>query len=106
MVEGRPIPNRMREAPQLELGLELYYQGFIEVNTERPAGFGVAPIPIKAMRSWARENGLDAEQEESFVYLASEMDRVLMKHLEKKSGNQQRPEPVQPSTTGHRKRRR
>lgn len=49
MKQGLPIPQRIRDAPQLLPGLDVYYQVFLELCTERQVGFGEGPIPSSAI---------------------------------------------------------
>ena len=78
----RPLPQAIREAPELNLGLEFAYQAFWELTTCRPVGFGVGAIPWSAIREYALAYGVDEEEDFSeFTLLIRAMDRVYVDHF-------------------------
>jgi hypothetical protein len=47
MRERLPLPRALQNAPELRLGLELYYDAFWDLNTCRPGGGYIAWSVIK-----------------------------------------------------------
>ena len=80
MREGLPLPNRIANAPELQLGLELYYDAFWELSTSRPSGFGVGPIPWLAVCEYARAYDFDEEQSVWLQQLVRVMDKTYLEH--------------------------
>jgi hypothetical protein len=75
----RPLPKAIREAPQLELGLEFTYQAFWELNTCRPTGWTLGSIPWTAIHDYAKAHGMKyGEEFEDFSYLIRAMDRAFL----------------------------
>jgi hypothetical protein len=77
--EGLPLPKKIANAPQLGLGLELYYDAFLELNSCRASGWGLMPIPWSAIRDYAETFDLDEEQFEDLYYYVRVMDTEFMK---------------------------
>jgi hypothetical protein len=69
------LPDSIQNAPQLFLGLEIYWQAFADLSSCRAIGWGAGPIPYTAIVDYARAWGLDTEDTAFFM---SEMDRVYM----------------------------
>jgi hypothetical protein len=77
--EGRPVPAAVRNAPILELGLELYWEAFGDLNTCRSATMdGALPIPWTAATLWAKTHKLDDEQAFDLWYFIRKMDSVYL----------------------------
>jgi hypothetical protein len=84
--EKRELPERIKNAPELQLGLELYYGAFLELSSCRSVGFGAeGPIPWTAVNQWARAHQLSEEQEEDLLYHIERMDEVYLKFKDKKA---------------------
>lgn len=79
-----PIPKAIAEAPQLRVGLELYYAAFMDLVGVR-SGFGDGPIPFSAISDWARAIELDQDQTEDLHYYISTLDAAYMEHVRKKT---------------------
>lgn len=83
--QGHPIPDRIANKPQLDIGLQLYYTAFFNLTTCRPSGFGVCPIPWTAIREYALTFEFDSYQEEALYSHIRSMDSVFMKFHEDKA---------------------
>lgn len=80
-----PLPEKIRNAPSLELGLDLFYVAFMDLTSCRAVGFGEGPIPWTATRIMADEElGLAGEQREDLFYYIGRMDTVYLEHRAKK----------------------
>lgn len=78
--EGMPLPAKIRNAPELQIGLELYFDAFFELSTCRQVGFGLSPIPWSAIREYALTYGLDDVQTEDLTHHIRTMDEAFLKH--------------------------
>ena len=81
----RPLPEKMQNAPELYMGLVLYYSAFVELSPDRAIGFGLGPIPWTARQLYAEKNGFSEEQTEDLHFFIVEMDKVYLDYMEKKS---------------------
>ena len=79
-----PIPEKILNAPELYLGLELYYTGFLDLSSSRSFGFAEGPISILSMIAYCDRFGFDNEQTEDFVYHISRLDNAYLKHRAEK----------------------
>lgn len=82
--EGRPLPRKIANAPTLDLGLELYYNAFWELDTCRPQGFGPGPIPWTAMNAYALRYDMTDEQTDELFHFVRAMDRAYLEHQAKR----------------------
>lgn len=81
-----PLPEKIKNAPMLELGLELYYVAFLDLNTCRHIGFGEGPIPWAVTRQMADEElGLEDEQREDLFYYVAKMDTAYLEYRAKET---------------------
>ena len=87
---GERIPDRIANAPQLMDGLDLYWEAFMDLTTDRPSGFGVGAIPWSAIKRWADHYEIGGEDFDYLVTYIRAMDGAYMKfahkEMEKKSG--------------------
>lgn len=80
MRENKPLPKKIQNAPELALGLYLYWGAFWDLDTCRPTGDGVVhPIPWYAIEHWAVVNELDQDQHESLHYIIRQLDNAFIK---------------------------
>jgi hypothetical protein len=75
---GQKIPDRIQNAPELYLGLELFYIGFLELTSCRAVGMGLGPIPMMAMLEYCEINGVDGELREDFLYFVQLLDHKYL----------------------------
>lgn len=80
---GRPLPERIANAPDLKEGLALYLQAFFDLDSERNHGFGLAKIPWSKAWQYAEACGLNGEWAWYLTYLVSKLDEVNLGYLEK-----------------------
>lgn len=81
--QDMPLPDAIKNAPELTFGLELYYRAFLDLTTTRMQIEG--PISWLAMMKWAEVNELEPEQIDALTYHISRMDSVYIAHHVKKS---------------------
>lgn len=66
------------------MGLQLYLNAFMDLNTCRPAGFGVSPIPWTAVNDYCLAAELSREQCEDMMHHIQAMDVAYCKHHKSK----------------------
>lgn len=85
-----PLPQAIANAPELELGLDLFYIAFMDLTTCRAMGMVEGPIPWTAVQSYCDELLLEGDQRDDMFYHIREMDGAYLKH---KSGKVAKAEP-------------
>lgn len=88
---GEQLPERIANAPELNLGLNLYLQAFFDLDSERSHALGLTPISWSSIASYAQAHSFDEEQTEMLFVTIRRMDTEHLKRLEKK-------QPKQPKT--------
>lgn len=83
---GMPIPERIQNAPELELGTELFYLGFLDLTSMRQIGMGMGPIPFLSMVEYCIIHGIDGDQREDFLWIVSRLDRKYLDWSAARSG--------------------
>jgi hypothetical protein len=82
------LPNKILNAPELLLGLEIYWEAYAELTTCRPMSFGgPLPIPWTAIISYAHECRFDASQTDNLIFFVKHMDKTFLTWCEKRDGN-------------------
>lgn len=71
---GMPLPDRIQNAPELNLGSELFYAGFLELTSCRQIGMGLGPIPLLSILEYCVINEIDGEQREDFIWFIQRLD--------------------------------
>lgn len=83
--EKTPLPDKIMNAPEVLLGLELYINGFNALTSCRSAAYGSeGPIPWTAMRDYCVEYNIRGEQREYFYDLLAQMDKTYLDYKSKK----------------------
>ena len=82
---GLPLPTTIQNAPQLTIGLEMYYKAFFDLTTCRTGLHGTeGPIVWTAVIKWAETYELDEEQRDDLVHHIGQMDEVYLRFKTKK----------------------
>lgn len=82
-----PIPERIKNAPALLLGLELYLAAWLDLSSEREIGWGEGPIPWSEVENYADRLELDEDEREELHFHIRQLDATYFKHLEHKREN-------------------
>lgn len=69
-----PLPQAIVNAPELQLGLDLFYVAFTDLSTCRSIGMSEGPIPWTAVRDYCDELLLEGDQREDMFFHIREMD--------------------------------
>lgn len=80
---GTPIPEKIKNAPELRMGLELYLGAFLDLDQDRPVGFGFPPIPWGTVFDYCERLDIVGEQREDLLYHVKALDRVYRQHHNK-----------------------
>ena len=84
MRDRLPLPDRIQNAPSLMVGLELYYEAFMDLMASRMTGFSIGPIWWQTVQNYAEAQGFSSDQRGDLHYHIREMDTVYMQHMAKK----------------------
>lgn len=76
--------DKLPAAPELRMGLELYYGAFWDLSTCRPIGMSEGPISWLSIDAYATARGLDEEQRDDLHHHIRFMDRAYLEHMGKK----------------------
>lgn len=78
------MPDRIVNAPELRIGLQLYLQAFFDLDSERTHAFNPTPIPWTAIKEYATAHELDEEQTDDLFYFVKRMDNEHLNRLQAK----------------------
>ncbi len=82
---GMPIPEKIKNAPTLRLGLELFFSGFTDLSSSRGmSGFGEGMIPWGAIEDYCERWDLDEDTTEDMHYHLGELDTARAKYYKRK----------------------
>jgi hypothetical protein len=81
----RKLPDKIVNAPDLFVGLELYFIAFTELNSCRSTGWGPGPIPSWCIDEFAERQGLDSDETEEMHHHIRQMDAAFLKYTERKN---------------------
>jgi hypothetical protein len=82
--QGRGIPERIQNAPDCPLGLQLFYLSWEELSTTRALAFGLGPIPWDAIDYYCRTYDIKGEQREDMFVHVRALDNAYLKWADKK----------------------
>lgn len=85
---GRPIPERIANAPSLDPSLSIFLGAFYDLTTERRAGFSVLPIPWSSIANYGKVYGFDKDQFEDLVYFVRRLDEAYLDRMRKKKDSE------------------
>lgn len=82
--DGIPIPERIANAPELTVGLEVFYVAFWDLCSDRPSGLDLGQIPWSSIKLYCDEIDADEELREDMYHIIRGMDAAFLKHLQSK----------------------
>ncbi len=80
MRSGMPIPKSITNAPELYFGLQLFMVAFMDLESHRPVGFGVAPIPHLAIHDYCDRYEIGEELREDMLHHIRMMDQTYREY--------------------------
>lgn len=81
---GNPLPDRIKNAPVLRLGLGLYLGMFFDLDAERSHAMGLTAIPWTAIKEYAEFYSFDVDQCEDAFLIIRRMDDAHLRRLKSK----------------------
>lgn len=75
---GMPIPDRIKNRPQLATGLEFYWRAFTELSADRDIGMAEGHIPWTAINQWALRHDIQGYEFERLVSVLKIVDTAYM----------------------------
>ena len=81
---GEPLPERIQNKPKLALGLAFYLDAFVELDTDRAAGFGLGAIPWSSLHTYALAHEMAGDDYHDFMYILRKLDNAYLKHVQSK----------------------
>lgn len=84
MRSGNPLPDRIANAPELMVGLQLYLTAFFDLDSERSHAMAPTAIPRSRVSDYCRAYELDEEQTEDMHFFIQRLDNMHLKRLSKK----------------------
>lgn len=80
-----PLPEKIKNAPVLLQGIELFYMGFMDLTTCRGQGYGSeGPIGWLPIYEYCIAHDIAGEQMEDFFYHVQQLDRAYLEFKAKK----------------------
>jgi hypothetical protein len=73
-----PLPDFIKNEPELMPGLDIFLQAFWDLSTCRQMGMGLGPIPWTATREYVTILGGSEEFQEDFHYLIRRIDSAYL----------------------------
>lgn len=85
---GMELPEKLQNAPEVELGLGIFYDAFWDLDTCR---FELGPIPWTAIFTYCEQYEIYGEQREDMFFYVMEMDKAYLdfksKQIKRDIGN-------------------
>lgn len=80
---GQPLPDKIKNKPELEDHLIFYYQAFLDLDTTRSHNMSPTPISWLSIVEYARFYQLDDEDTHDLIQIIKEMDNVNLRYITK-----------------------
>jgi hypothetical protein len=85
----QPIPKTFLNAPELFLGLDIYYLAFMDLTSCRELGHGcLGPISWWSCQQYCNEYGIEGEQREDMFYHIQKMDNAYLEWSTNKANSE------------------
>lgn len=85
MRANEPLPDRIANAPTLQIGLQFYLDAFFDLDAERTHALAPTPIPRSCIVEYAKEYRLSDEQKDDLIYIIRRMDNEHLKKIAAKT---------------------
>lgn len=79
-----PIPKKIQNAPELLLGLQLFYMAFLDLSSSRLMGMEEGYIPWGAIQEYGCHLELSEDQMEDLHYHVFHLDQARASHSKRK----------------------
>jgi len=84
----RPLPERIKNAPELLVGLEHFYDCYLELSTARSVGWDALPINVNQIYEYAHNLDFDEDEAAELVFFIMRMDAEFLKIMEEKKARE------------------
>jgi hypothetical protein len=81
---GEPLPDRIENAPELLLGLNLYMRAFFELDSDRNHVFNYERISLLRIAEYALVFEFDELQREDLLHFIPKMDIAYINRMKEK----------------------
>lgn len=81
MRRKRPLPEAIKNAPRLHIGLDLFFEAFIDLQGDR-GGMGDGRIPWTAVQTYCMVNDFEPDLAEDCHFYIRAMDDAWLKWAE------------------------
>lgn len=82
---GKPPPESIQNAPELNAGLGLYYVAFLDLTGCRHVGEALGTIDWLMIDRYCQRYDIEGEQYEDMQYLIARMDAAFLEYYRSKS---------------------
>lgn len=83
--ENREFPEKIRDAPSLFIGLELFFRAWTELGSCRSSGWEEGAIPWTAINDYALRYGIEDELYDDLLYYVRMLDIAYLTHRRAKA---------------------
>lgn len=73
-----PIPDKILNAPILREDLTFYLQAYLELETERPVGFGLYRIPWHSIMQYGEYYQLTEDEADRLLFFIRQIDNAII----------------------------
>lgn len=80
MASGRPIPDAIAKAPELDPGLDFFLEAYLTLARYRITPEGPRYLPYDMILRYADEHQLEGDLREDFVFFMQELDSAQMRY--------------------------
>jgi DNA-binding transcriptional regulator YhcF (GntR family) len=81
---GQELPERIANASELKIGLNLYLQAFFELDSERSHAMAATSIPWSSIAAYSKYFDFDEEQSEDLFLFIRKMDAYHLNKISEK----------------------
>jgi hypothetical protein len=78
MQSGMPLPDFIKNEPELMPGLEIFLQAFWDLSTCRQMGMGLGPIPWTSVQEYCTINGGSEEFNRDMHFHIRQLDAAYL----------------------------
>lgn len=76
---GMPLPDALKNPPELLPGLALYLEAFWDLHTCRQIGMSLGPIPWTSVNIWATMNLTSEDSIKDLHYFVRKLDSEFLR---------------------------
>ncbi len=81
-----PLPEKIQNAPELWLGQDLFYNGFLDLASSRTMGLTQGPISLLSVLEYCILMEIEGDQRDEFIWMMPQLDNKYLEWSRRKSG--------------------